>query len=756
MKIWSLGFLLFFLNSFNALAQNSFYETDSIRVVKINFYQNNWDQILDSLYIEGDRNRILANILIDGVSYDSVGVRYKGYSSASINRLKNPFNIKLNYIKKGQNHHGIDKIKLSNVFQDPSFIREVLSYQIIRQYMPASEANFANLYINDTLIGLYTNVEAVNNEFLEKHFTSKKNVLVKGNPKEVDLYGENSNLSNTPGTDTLNYASLYVMESDYGWAELYGLIDTLNNFKHALNEVLNIDRTLWMHALNYTLVNFDSYIGYAQNYYLYQDNFGRFNPIIWDLNMSFGSFRLADASTYYDGFSIAEAKVMDPLSHYYGNSVYARPLLRNIFESSRYRKMYLAHIRTIVEENFTNNYYKERAEEMYSHIDASVLADTNKFYSYSDFQNNLYTTVNDLIDYPGIVDLMEARSAYLATYKGYQNAPVIDSLIHYPVEPISGDTIVISCKVSDASEVILAHRHESKSIFQKQLMNDSGLYGDLVSSDGWFTTQVVSLGTNLEYYLYAENDSAGIFSPKRADYEYHSINTKISNGDLVINELMADNTSTVKDENSEFDDWIELYNTTSNSINLSGLFLSDDVSNLTKWALPNVSIQAESYQIIWADADTDQSEIHSNFKLSASGEQLFISDADAYLIDSLTFPIQIEDIAYGRLPNGTGAFTYISPTVNTSNNTASVIPAHSNLVLKAHPNPVSEVLYISIESQIESALNIYDALGRKLYSKSFSAGIIEMDISTLNLKPGVYFVVVKAGELVSNQRIIKL
>ena len=118
MKIWSLGFLLFLLTSFNALAQNSFYATDSIREVKISFYQNNWDQILDSLYIEGDRNRILANILIDGVSYDSVGVRYKGYSSASINRLKNPFNIKLNYIKKGQNHLGIDKLKLSNVFQD--------------------------------------------------------------------------------------------------------------------------------------------------------------------------------------------------------------------------------------------------------------------------------------------------------------------------------------------------------------------------------------------------------------------------------------------------------------------------------------------------------------------------------------------------------------------------------------------------------------------------------------------------------------
>ena len=55
---------------------------------------------------------------------------YKGYSSASVDRVKNPFNIKLNYLIEGQDHQGIDKIKLSNVIQDPSFLREVLSYQI--------------------------------------------------------------------------------------------------------------------------------------------------------------------------------------------------------------------------------------------------------------------------------------------------------------------------------------------------------------------------------------------------------------------------------------------------------------------------------------------------------------------------------------------------------------------------------------------------------------------------------------------------
>ena len=79
--------------------------------------------------------------------------------------------------------------------------------------MPASESNFANVYVNDTLLGLYSNVEAVNNEFLEKHFTTADNVLVKGNPETVDLYGENSNLSQTPGMDSLAYTLLYSIQS---------------------------------------------------------------------------------------------------------------------------------------------------------------------------------------------------------------------------------------------------------------------------------------------------------------------------------------------------------------------------------------------------------------------------------------------------------------------------------------------------------------------------------------------------------------
>ena len=756
MNLKSIGFLLVILTSLNCFAQESFYKTDAIRELKISFYQNNWDAALDSLYIKGDRERILASVLIDGVNYDSVGVRYKGFSSASINRVKNPFNIKLNYTISGQNHLGIDKLKLSNVIQDPSFVREVLSYEIARQYMPASEANYANLYINDTLIGLYSNVEAVNKEFLEKHFSSTENVLVKGNPEEINLYGENSNLSTTPGTDTLSYSRFYTMKSNYGWGELYEFIDTLNTYEHALEEVLNIDRTLWMHALNYTLVNFDSYIGYAQNYYLYQDDNGLFNPILWDLNMSFGSFRLADASVYYDGFTIEQAKIIDPLSHFNEYSVYPRPLLRKLFETDRYRKMYVAHIRTIIKDNFQNDKYKNRAEELYSLIDASVYADTNKFYSYTQFQDNLNSTVSDLVDYPGIVELMEGRVSYLSNYPGFQGEPQIDTVLSFPIEPLAGDTVVISAKVNDAAAVILAFRNSSNSVFEKVNLNDLGLYGDSVADDGWYSSQVVFQGANLAYYVYAENDSAGAFLPISAAYEYYTIKGSLAVGDIVINELMASNTSTIQDTNNEFDDWIELYNTSNNSISLSGLYLSDEWFNLAKWSFPDIIVLPNNYVVLWADSDESQSGIHASFKLASEGEQLFLSDASGLILDSVTFTNQLEDISFGRFQNGIGDFELLSPTFNATNNTATIIPVNNQLVLKIYPNPVDEMLFVNIESQGETTVQIVDVLGRIIYSQNTSAGIFNLNIPTKEYVSGVYHISVNSEGFVTTQKFVKL
>lgn len=731
-------FFLFFsvIVSVTIFSQSEFYESDDVHEIHIDFYDENWDALLDSLYIEGEGGRILANVDIDGSTYYSVGVRYKGYSSVSINYVKNPFNLKLDYVIEGQNHEGIDKLKLSNVIQDPSFLREVLSYEVCRKYMPASKANYTNLYIGGILWGLYTNVEAVNKEFLIEHFGSKYSPFFKCNPEELNIQigGENSNLSNTHGTDSMDYVPYYDLESNFGWSSLYHLIDTLNNAPAEISQVLNVDRTLWMHALNYSMVNFDSYIGYSQNYYLYLDQANQFNPIIWDLNMSFGSFRLTDASQlFYGGFDILQAQNMDPLIHHNFISVSPRPLMTSLFESERNRKMYLAHIRTIVEENFENQAYVTRAESLKEMIFQDVLNDTNKFYSDDDFISNIYGQVSLISSIcPGITQLMDARSAYLSSYPGFSGEPEISNItVSSDGELLLGNDVWIHAEIVDATYAHVSHRFGNNQRFVSVEMFDDGNHNDGSAGDSVYGCKLEDCSNSIDYYLYADNEVSGVFSPARAAHEFYNLNSNISIGDLVINEVMSNNLSVAADPSGKYEDWIELYNTTDSPISTNNLYLSDNLTNVLKWALPNHVIPAHGYYVIWADEDGSQGEEHANFQLSNTGESITLSHADSTVIDDVSFQMQNMDVSYGRSPNGVGDFAMLTPTFNSSNDMTSVIEDQESHDCNASPNPFTDCLTI----RACGSYSVSDVFGRLIVK-----GEDHRLINTSFWSPGVYFV----------------
>ena len=741
------GFLcavaLVFISLFSEslIAQEDFYDINHIPEIRVTFFQENWDDILDQFYIDGLEERLLCDVEIDGTLIEGAGIRYKGFSSVSVNYTKNPFNIKLDYTYPDSAYQGYDKIKLSNVIQDPSFVREALSYEIARNYMPAGKANFAKLFINGEYWGLYTNVEAVNKSFLSQHFQSTDGPFFKCNPEELELFGENANLSNSPGTSPEDYYELYSIKSDDGWEQLVNFIATLNENPTEIEPLLNIDRSLWMHALNYSFINFDSYVGYGQNFYVYQDENGQFNPILWDMNMSFGSFRLTDGSEYFDGFNIEQAKTIDPLTHLNNTSVFPRPLMRNLFENSTYELMYLAHMRTIFDEYFYNNFYAERAESMQSLIDEDVLADANKFYSYDDFINNLNSTVTDFIDYPGITDLMDARAEYLASYPGFANSPDITGITNSPEELELGGTMIFTCNASNAAEVFLYHRSDS-GLFQKVEMVNTG--------GNEYEISLENTSNYLEYYFYAQNEEAGRFSPERAAYEFYALQSQINPEYLVINEFSPLNTADA-DEFGEFDDWIELYNRSDNPISTAGLYLSDEEDNPTKWALPNLTLGAGEYAIIWADEQGAQGSSHANFKLSSLGEFISLAFADGTYIDSYTYLAAEAENTFARLPNGSGPFVLNTPTLGFTNDPVSVT---ENMLpeFSIYPNPASSNLNIYAENRASFQAELYSPQGNLVKQKSLSQTNGLLDIS--NLSAGIYLLKLKTSSGSVHRKII--
>lgn len=105
------------------------------------------------------------------------------------------------------------------------------------------------------------------------------------------------------------------------------------------------------------------------------------------------------------------------------------------------------------------------------------------------------------------------------------------------------------------------------------------------------------------------------------------------------------------DEDGDYSDWIELYNPTSSVINLEGWYLSDNPDNLIKWIFPQITIDANAYLLVFCSGkDRRSAELHTNFKLSSSGEWIILTKPDGATIGFTfdnQFPEQYPDISYG-------------------------------------------------------------------------------------------------------------
>lgn len=123
---------------------------------------------------------------------------------------------------------------------------------------------------------------------------------------------------------------------------------------------------------------------------------------------------------------------------------------------------------------------------------------------------------------------------------------------------------------------------------------------------------------------------------------------------VVINEFQSINESTIADYQGDFPDWIELYNSGKTNVNLTGYGLSDKVESPLQWVFPNITIGAGQYLIIFASGKNMVigDELHTNFKLSSSGEKIILSDQTGSLIDTSPSIVLLKNQSYARIIDG--------------------------------------------------------------------------------------------------------
>ncbi|MBI3134022.1 MAG: CotH kinase family protein [Bacteroidetes bacterium] len=716
------------LLSANLFAQD-LYDIDHITVIEIEFSSSDWDALMDANDLTDDGTKLPGTVTIDGHSYDSVGVAYKGNSSYDASYLKNPLNIELNYILD-QYYQGYSTLKLASGAKDPSFVREVLSYEIGRKYMDMPLGNYAKVYINGAYYGLFSSSEAIDGRYGERRvYANKDNPRFKCNPPNGMGPGNEPSLDYL-GTDSALYANIYELKSTFGWAEFIDFMYQLEYNSVNIETYLDLDRALWMLAFNNVMANMDSYSGPTkQNYYMIQDDNGRWCPIIWDQNEGIGGFENTGAGPP----TLAGLTNLDMYLHS-ADATY--PLISKLFAIPRYKKMYVAHMRTIVSENITNNWYYTRAQALQAIIETEVQTEPNGWYTYSEFTSNLDNTLSGMEGAYGVAEVLDGRATYLATQSDWNlTAPAITAITNTPAVVSANTSVTFTAAITSPTYAYLGYRTYTGNVFQKAQMFDDGLHGDGAASDGTYGVTIFVGAEDIEYYLYAENADAAIFSPVRAEHEFYTL---VVDADVVINEIMPKNNVTATDEEGKYEDWIELYNNSGSAIDLTGYFLSDDITDPNKWQFPDTSIAANGYLIVWCDQDTLDAGLHTNFKLASSGETLVLSNAGGFAVNQVTMPEIESSTTYGRYVNGTGSCIRMVPTFNAENSyTALEIAETAAAEISVYPNPASELVYVVTNSAIPVDYQLYDLNGKLIYS-----GQVENNtaIEVGALEKGIYLV----------------
>lgn len=381
------------------------FEDTQVYTYKFSFYTPDWKDSLEYYKELPDEPYIPASMLFynekgDTVRLDTVGIRYKGNSSYmySSHTPKKPVKIKFDEFSE-QTFFDVKRLNFSNNVLEPSFMREKIAYDIIRNYIPSPRTSYANIYFDDTLVGFYTQIEQIDKTFLKSNFDNHKGNLYKASDNGATFLSDTANVY----TDQFE---LKTNETENDWSRLVKLIDVVNNtsdadFVKEAGKYLDLDNCIRHLAFTVVLSHFDSYTGTSRNFYLYDDpTTGKFMILPWDLNLAFGAI-----TNNWDVYNMDIVKI---------DNLKSRPLNRRIIENDSLRRVYFNYLREFMDGPASAEAISASADKILKLIEKHVLADKNKLYTDDDFLNNikediLFSDGFQMENLPGIKTFAENR-----------------------------------------------------------------------------------------------------------------------------------------------------------------------------------------------------------------------------------------------------------------------------------------------------------------------------------------------------------
>ena len=666
-------------------------------------------------------------------SVSDIGFRLRGNTSRY--SQKKSFKVSFNSFVSGRKFYGIEKMNLNGEHNDPSIGRSRICWEWLRAVdIPAPRSTHVEVYINGNYYGLYIMVEHVDEEFVQSRFDNNDgNLYMCLYPADLAYLGTDPDLYKLTSGDRQVYE--LKINSEYNdYSDLAHFIDVLNNtplenLECELEKVFNLNDYLKIMAMDVITGNWDGYIYNKNNFYLYHNTkTDRFEYIPYDLDNTLGIDWLdRDWGT---------RNIYEWSQH--GSEV--RPLYTRLLEVQSIRDRYSFYIKQLLDLLADQDSLFGEIDQLRSLISPSVVDDyyhtLDYGYDYIDFVTSYEEASGGHVDY-GLKPYIQTRTAYAQLQLVLNNiSPAVNQVRSSRAVP--GEEYWVRAFVEDEDDqpIVKLMYRVNFGMVQYAQMYDDGNHHDQAAGDRYYgcILPAFQIGQTLEWQVTATdlNSQTSTLPCSPATFVFQA------SGDpqLFINELLADNDSTIADEYGEYDNWAEIYNADDEPVFLGDKYLSDNLDNPNKWKLPDVTMQPGAFILIWADGQPEQGPFHTDYKLNDEGEELAIFDNETtgyFLIDSVSWGMMTIDISFGRQFDGEMPWVFFnSPTPGYSNESQGIVENDEGYgMIEFFPNPVYNGL---IHFQKPFSGWILDISGRIVWNEE---DVNSADVSRLS--SGLYF-----------------
>lgn len=368
--------------------QASGYETrlfDRERVHTVDIRMEDWDAFLETA---AEEKYAPCTLVIDGETFPNVGLRVKGNNSR---RLTGQYGLKRYSLKAEFDHYnhgsyyGLDKFSLDASFQDNSYLKTWITYDMMRyMQVPSPLCSYVWVTVNGDGWGLFLAVEEPEEAFARRNFGADHGQLYK--PDYRSLNAENADVHlRYNGDDPKDYDNIFrnakfpvTAEDERRIIRALKILSTGEDLQSAVN----VDEVLRYFTVQVFVVNMDSYLGKTgHNYFLYEQD-GILSILPWDYNLAFATYSLGMPDPVNDAGLYVNYPIDTPAA---GEIMKKRPLYHNLMKNNEYFRQYHRYFDELIAGYFESGYFEDFVSKTRAMISSFVEKDPTAFCSYEDF-----------------------------------------------------------------------------------------------------------------------------------------------------------------------------------------------------------------------------------------------------------------------------------------------------------------------------------------------------------------------------------